>query len=262
MATESGLAEWAGRLAVVTGAASGIGAAVATGLAARGCRVIAADVDRDGLERLRAGTPAGSGEVVPLALDVADWDAVAAATRTILDRHGAPHYLVPDAGVNPRVASSGEVDEAFWDRVMGVNLKGLFATCRGFIPAMADAGRGAVVNLASVSGLVGWGGSSVYCASKGGIIALTRALATEYAGRGVRVNCVCPGSVRTPMVVNNLLARGGDVEAGLAASARQHPLGRVAEPGDVAAAILFLLSEQAAFITGSVMTVDGGLTAV
>ena len=261
MTSGSGATEWTGRLAVVTGAASGIGASVAGALAARGCVVIAADVDDAGLERLTAGVPAGTGEIVPRRLDVADWSAVAVAAREIVDRYGPPHSLVPNAGINPRVPSSGDVDEEFWDRVMGVNLKGLFATCHGFVPAMADAGRGAVVNLGSVSGLIGWGGSSVYCASKGGVIALTRALATEYAARGVRVNCVCPGSVRTPMVLNNL-ARSGDVEAGLAASARQHPLGRVGEAGEVAGAIVFLLSEQAAFMTGSALVVDGGLTAV
>ncbi|HUZ03371.1 MAG TPA: SDR family NAD(P)-dependent oxidoreductase [Thermomicrobiaceae bacterium] len=261
MASGSGTTDWAGRLAVVTGAASGIGAAVAGALAAHGCRVVAADIDLAGLERLQSAIPAGAGEVIARRLDVADWPAVDAAGREIVERYGAPHYLVPNAGINPRVPSSGDVAEEFWDRVMGVNLKGLFATCRAFIPAMAEAGRGAVVNLGSVSGLIGWGGSSVYCASKGGVIALTRALATEYAGRGVRVNCVCPGSVRTPMVLNNL-ARSGDVEAGLAASARQHPLGRVAEADEIADAILFLLGEQAAFMTGSALVVDGGLTAV
>ena len=262
MASGSGTTEWAGRLAVVTGAASGIGAAAAGALAARGCRVVAVDVDLPGLDRLRAAVPAGAGEVTSLQVDVADWPAVAAVGREIVDGYGAPYYLVPNAGINPRVPSSGDVDEEFWDRVMGVNLKGVFATCRAFIPAMAGAGRGAVVNLGSVSGLIGWGGSSVYSASKGGVIALTRALATEYAGRGVRVNCVCPGSVRTPMVLNNLTLAGRDVAEGLAASGRQHPLGRVAEADEIADAILFLLSDQAAFMTGSALVVDGGLTAV
>jgi NAD(P)-dependent dehydrogenase (short-subunit alcohol dehydrogenase family) len=192
---------------------------------------------------------------------VAGWHQVEEFTANVIQSHGTPRYLVANAGINPIAGSSAEIDEAFWDAVLGVNLKGVFACCRGFLPGMASARRGSVVNLASVSGLIGWGGSSAYCASKGGVIALTKYLAAEYAGSGIRVNCVCPGSVRTPMVLNNL-RRFDDAAERLSRTAQLHPLGRVAEAEEIAAAILFLLSDQAAFITGTELKVDGGLTAI
>ncbi len=181
--------------------------------------------------------------------------------RRLLAEEGAPDHLVCAAGVNPLVSGTAAVDERFYDAVLDVNLKGMFATCRAFLPAMAARGGGSAVLVASVSGLVGWGGSSVYAASKGAAIALTRALAAEQASAGLRVNCVCPGSVRTAMVLDNLAARG-DVEAGLAATAAEHPLGRIGEPQDVAAAVLYLLGDGASFVTGSALVVDGGLTAI
>ena len=246
-------------LAVVTGAASGIGRETVRLLAGQGCRVIAADVDADGLRGLAAELGEGF-RAVPL--DVADWDAVARFGRETIAGEGMPDFLVCAAGINPPVSSSGAVDEPFWDRVVDVNLKGMFAACRAFLPAMAERRRGSIVNVASVSGLIGWGGSSVYGATKGAAIALTRSLAAEYAAAGVRVNCVCPGSIRTPMVLNNIAARGDDVAASLARTAALHPLGRVGEAAEVAAGILYLLADTASFVTGVALPIDGGLTAV
>jgi NAD(P)-dependent dehydrogenase (short-subunit alcohol dehydrogenase family) len=248
----------AGRLAVVTGGASGIGRETTRVLLERGCRVVAADIDGEGLGALQQFCPAVRGVTV----DVADWSAVEAFGVDVLASDGVPDYLVCAAGINPLASSSGAIDENFWSRVVDVNLKGMFAVCRAFIPAMAERGRGSVVNLASVSGLIGWGGTSVYDATKGGAIALTRALATEYASRGVRVNCVCPGSIRTPMVLNNLLASGADVEARLERTAALHPLGRIGEAAEVAETIVYLLSDAASFVTGAALPVDGGLTAI
>lgn len=247
-----------GRLAVVTGAASGIGRETTRLLVRQECRVVAADVDGAGL---RALSEERGSAVRAVECDVANWHAVERFGREVLARDGIPDYLVCAAGINPLVTSSGAVDEPLWDRVVAVNLKGMFAVCRAFIPAMAERGGGSVVHLASVSGLIGWGGSSVYSATKGAAIALTRALASEYARTGVRVNCVCPGSIRTPMVLNNLAALG-DVEQRLARTAALHPLGRVGEPSEVAEAILYLLSDAASFITGVALPIDGGLTAV
>ncbi len=246
------------RLAVVTGAASGIGRATTSLLLNRGCRVVAADIDTVGLATLRQLSPA----IRDVAVDVADWSAVAAFGADVIARDGVPDYLVCAAGINPLANSSAEIEESFWSRVVDVNLKGMFAVCRAFIPAMAKRGSGSVVNLASVSGLIGWGGSSVYDATKGGVIALTRALATEYAANGIRVNCVCPGSIRTPMVINNLTASEGDVEARLQQTASLHPLGRIGEAAEVAEAIVYLLSDAASFVTGTALPVDGGLTAI
>lgn len=247
-----------GRLTVVTGAASGIGRETTRLLVKQGCQVIAADVDGAGVHALDEELGAA---VRAVECDVANWNAVERFGQDVFARDGVPDYLVCAAGINPLVSSSGAVDEPFWNRVVDVNLKGMFAVCRAFIPAMAERGSGSVVLLASVSGLIGWGGSSVYNATKGAAIALTRALASEYAGAGVRVNCVCPGSIRTPMVLNNLAALG-DVEQRLARTAALHPLGRVGEPAEVAEAILYLLSDAASFITGVALPIDGGLTAV
>ena len=247
------------RLAVVTGAASGIGRETARLLAGQGCRVVAADIDEDGLRGLAAELGEGL-RAAPL--DVADWDAVARFGREIIAGEGVPDFLVCAAGINPPVSSSGAVDEPYWDRVVGVNLKGMFAACRAFLPAMAERRRGSIVNVASVSGLIGWGGSSVYGATKGAAIALTRSLAAEYAAAGVRMNCVCPGSIRTPMVLNNIAARGDDEAASLARTAALHPLRRVGEATEVAAGILYLLGDAASFVTGVALPIDGGLTAI
>jgi NAD(P)-dependent dehydrogenase (short-subunit alcohol dehydrogenase family) len=257
---ESGRRQWQDRLAVVTGAASGIGRATTFGLLRLGCRVVAADVDEGALGALRREA-AGATNLETRVLDVADWGAVEGFAAEVFEAQGTPHFLVANAGINPPGSETAEIDGAFFDRVIGVNLKGITAICHAFLPAMAEAGRGAAVNLASVSGLIGWGGSAVYCASKGGVIALTRYLAVEFGKQGVRVNCVCPGSVRTPMVLNTL-RRYPDADARLAATAELHPLGRVGEADEIADAIIYLLSDQASFVTGSALTIDGGLTAI
>lgn len=244
-------------IAVVTGAASGIGRATAEFLAREGHTVMAADIDAAGLASLARDFPA---TLHPAKVDVADWASVERFAGEVLTAVGTPRFLVCAAGINPPAPTTGGIDEALWDRVVDVNLKGMFAACRAFLPAMAERRGGSVVNLASVSGLVGWGGSSVYCATKGAAIALTRALATEYAPQGIRVNCVCPGAIRTPMVLNNLAAFPDAAER-LARTAARHPLGRVGEAEEVAQTIRYLLSDAASFVTGVALPVDGGLTA-
>jgi NAD(P)-dependent dehydrogenase (short-subunit alcohol dehydrogenase family) len=243
---------------VVIGAASGIGRATVERLVRDANRVVAADVAAEGLASL---VDMHGAAVRTEQLDVSRWDDVTRFAERVLEVDGVPDYLVPAAGINPIAESTGSIDEAFFDKLNGVNVKGLFAVCRFFLPAMAERGGGSVVNLASVSSLVGWGDSSVYVATKGAVLSLTRALAIEYASSAIRVNCVCPGSVRTPMVLKNLAARG-EGEAGSARIGALHPLGRIGEPEEVADAIAFLLGDESSFITGAALTVDGGLTAI
>jgi NAD(P)-dependent dehydrogenase (short-subunit alcohol dehydrogenase family) len=238
-----------GRRALVTGAGSGIGEAVARALHAEGAAVWLADLDPQ-----RAGAVAdglGHDRAHAVALDVRDETAV-----QVITEHAAPDVLVNVAGIGS-TTTAPETDLDTWEDVFAVNARGTFLTCKHAIPGMVERGGGAIVNLASVAGLVGLRKRAAYCASKGAVIALTRALAVDHVGDGVRVNCVCPGTVETPWVRRLVEGAGESLDA---LRARQ-PLGRLGTPDEIAAAVLFLASDQAAFATGTALVIDGGLTA-
>jgi NAD(P)-dependent dehydrogenase (short-subunit alcohol dehydrogenase family) len=237
---------FAGRRALVTGAGSGIGEAVARGLHAEGAEVVLADRAGD-----RVGALAGElGErAEALMLDVRDEDAVAAAT-------GGLDVLANVAGIGS-TTSAPDTALDVWEDVFAVNARGTFLCCKHAIPGMIERGGGAIVNMGSVAGLVGLRNRAAYCASKGAVIALTRALAIDHVGDGIRVNAVCPGTVDSPWV-RRLVE---DVGESLDALRARQPMGRLGTTDEIAQAVLYLASDAAAFVTGSALVIDGGLTA-
>ncbi len=240
-----------GQVAIVTGAASGIGRAVAVRLARAGATVVGADLDE------RSVTAALPDDVVSAAVscDVADEDAVRALVAAA-EQLGGVDILVNVAGIGS-TTNAVDTDVATWDRVMEVNARGTFLCCKHAIPAIVRGGGGTVVNIASIAGLVGLRRRAAYCASKGAVIALTRALAVDHVDEGVRVNCVCPGTVDSPWVRALVEDAGESLDA---LRARQ-PMGRVGTPEEVAEAVYFLAGPGATFATGSALVLDGGLTA-
>lgn len=244
----AGVTRFAGRTVVVTGAGSGIGYAAAELFRAEGARVLAVDLAQDG--------PAGTES---LRADVAVEDDVRDVVAHALATTGRLDVLCNNAGIGSTSdAATCSADE--WDRVFAVNARGVFLGTKHALPAMLAAGRGAIVNTASVAGLVGLRDRAAYCASKGAVIAFTRQVAVQYAGTGVRCNCVCPGTVDSPWV-ERLLAQAPDPAERRRELVARQPVGRLGEPDEIARAIAYLASDDADFVTGSALVVDGGLTA-
>ena len=249
----------AGKVAIITGAASGIGEASAHLFAAEGARLVLADVDAAALERVARGIEPAGGTALAVRTDVADDAQVAAMVATALERYGRLDVLFANAGVS----GPGTVDEialADLDRVLGVNLRGSFLCARHAVPALARSGGGSIVFTASELALVGSPGSAAYCASKAALIGLARAMALDHAPQGIRVNCVCPGATDTPMLRRSM-AREPDPAADEADTIRRLPLGRLGRPEEIARAALFLAGDDASFVTGTALVADGGWTA-
>jgi NAD(P)-dependent dehydrogenase (short-subunit alcohol dehydrogenase family) len=245
-----------GKVALITGAASGMGRAAAELFAAEGARVVVSDVT-EGDDTVKAITGAG-GEAVFVRADVSRADDCTAMVRTATDTFGALHILYNNAGVFPD-DDGGVLDtpESTWARVMDINLKGVWLGCRAGIPAMLESGGGAIVNVASFVALMGAATAQIaYTASKGGVLSMTRELAVEYARRGIRANALCPGPIDTPLL-RELLSDPARRERRMV----HIPMGRLGQAEELAKAALFLASDDASFMTGAALVVDGGITA-
>jgi NAD(P)-dependent dehydrogenase (short-subunit alcohol dehydrogenase family) len=241
-----------GRVAVVTGGATGIGLAIVRAFVAEGAAV--AIFDRDAAATEAAATLTGA---LGVTVDMGDGGAVAAAVAQATARLGVPRILVNNAALRTRRARIVDLSTEEWEAALRVNLSGAFHLCRAAIPAMAAAGGGVIVNVASQLGSVAVPGAAAYCTTKGALLQFTRALALDHAEDGIRVNTLSPGAVLTGRV-EALYGNAGAAEAALAAD---HPIGRIGRPEEIAEAAVFLASDRSSFMTGAEIVVDGGYTA-
>ncbi|HWG61247.1 MAG TPA: SDR family NAD(P)-dependent oxidoreductase [Streptosporangiaceae bacterium] len=250
-----------GKVAVVTGAGSGIGRAAAALFAAEGAAVAVVDLDAAAAKDTVAQITGDGGSAVDVTADVSDSAQVEGAFAHVSGELGRPDVLYNNAGVNSRGSVADATDED-WARSFAVNATGTFLCSRAAARLMMEAGAGSIINQGSVAALVGIANFASYCAAKGAVVALTRSMAVDLAPRGIRVNVICPGTVYTPLMEPMLRARGnGDLETGLAITTAKYPMGRLGTPEEIARVALFLASEQSSFLTGSVITADGGMTA-
>jgi 3-oxoacyl-[acyl-carrier protein] reductase len=251
--------ELKGKVAIVTGAGQGLGKAIALELAKAGANLVLADIREDTMAQVKREIEATGREAVLIRVDVSQWKDAEAMARKTLEKYGRIDILVNNAGISPRAKGGGrlriiDIEDADWDRVLNINLKGVFNCSKAVIPTMMNQEAGKIVNMGSIAGITGGAGSPAsghYCISKAGVISLTKVMARELAPYNINVNAIAPGRIETEMAATASPETNEEAR-------RQTPLGRFGKPIDIARAVLFLVSESGNFIAGETMIIDGG----
>jgi len=249
-----------GKVALVTGATSGIGAAIARRFAAEGAAILLAGRNKDRGRAVEADITDAGGRAAFVPTDVCNRQDCGTAVAEAVARFGGLDIVVNGAGILYYGSAETTTDEQ-WDKTMSVNVNGVYFTSRAALPALRHRGGGVIINIASDWGLVGGRNAVAYCASKGAVVQMTRAMALDHAAEGIRINALCPGETDTPMLDDEFVQRGVSREDGMKEHAEALPARRVASADEMAAAALFLASDEAAYMIGAMMVVDGGNTA-